>query len=91
MRCQYCKGGEPTCKACNPEGFMRCESCNPYTHGGTILDRPGWLRCPANCDAGYFVCPECMIYKWGGGKVSCGTCGERGVIAMEVPDDPPVA
>ena len=91
LKCQYCKGGEANCKACNPEGYMLCESCNPFTHGNIIPDRPGWIRCPANCDAGFIACPICALYKWGKGKIGCDDCKETGLIAVEVDDPPSVA
>lgn len=49
----------------------------------------GFLRCPNECNAGYFACIVCSAYKWGAGKIGCETCGEDGVVAVWH-DDPVV-
>ena len=94
--CQYCSGGDPSCTSCEGRAHMRCESCNPHTHKGMLFDRPGMIRCPAECDAGYFPCPVCATYNaiFGAGKVGCDTCHNTGLIAVhqdDPPDDPAVA
>lgn len=92
--CDYCGGsgidnrGKP-CMACNAKGRMRCPTCNPFKLGGGLPDSPGYLRCPNECNAGYFPCLICTLYKWGAGKIGCTNCeATPGTVAVWH-DDPP--
>lgn len=92
--CDYCGGsgidnrGKP-CMACNAKGHMRCPTCNPFKLGGGLPDSPGYLRCPNECNAGYFPCLICTLYKWGAGKIGCTNCeATPGTVAVWH-DDPP--
>lgn len=85
--CDYCHGTlvddrGKRCMACNQTGHMRCNTCNPFRMGGGLFNEPGFLRCPAECNAGYLPCP-CTLLHWGAGKTSCDGCAATpGVVAV---------
>lgn len=86
-KCDYCHGTlvddrGMRCMACNQTGHMRCGTCNPFRLGGGLFNDPGYLRCPAECNAGYIPCP-CTLLKWGSGKTDCDACVTTpGVVAV---------
>ena len=84
--CDFCHGtllvDGRRCNACDDQGHMRCGTCNPFKLGGGLPSDLGYLRCPNECNAGYFPCPVCTLYKWGAGMIGCATCGEDGTIAV---------
>ena len=85
--CDYCRGTlvddrGKRCMACNQTGHMRCGTCNQWRMGGGLFNEPGFLRCPAECNAGYLPCP-CTLLHWGAGKTSCDGCvATPGVVAV---------